>query len=177
MSDSSTERRSRRIRVAAFAASSLVALSGSVLPAETGAQTLRCATVLTAAELAAITPQPEENGSVDRGEGHSECSWKVRGAGESNTVSLTFWEPEATTQSLVPADSPEAFYEMLVKSAEDTRGASRQALKGAGLRSALFRSDAQREVYVLSRAGVAHLVADGLTDAQVEAIARAVAAP
>ena len=80
-------------------------------------------------------------------------------------------------EALVPAESPEAFFEIYVKSAETVRGKKREALTGVGQRSALFRDGNVRELYLLTKTGVAHLVTDALTDAQVQAVARAVAAP
>jgi acetyl-CoA acetyltransferase len=136
-----------------------------------------CATALSTVELAAISPGAEEISALVRADGHSECAWSVKGQGEANTLSLTFWEPRSMAEALVPAESPEAFFEIYVESAESVRGKKREALTGVGQRSALFRDGNVRELYLLTKTGVAHLVTDALTDAQLEAVARAVAAP
>ena len=136
-----------------------------------------CATLLQASELAAISPGAKEMDAFDHGEGHSACTWSVPGNGDANTLALTFWESAGMSSALVPADSPEEFFEIYVKSAEEVRSTKREVLRGVGLRSALFRTGTVRELYVLTRAGMAHLVSDGLSDAQVEAIGKAVAAP
>ena len=135
-----------------------------------------CAKALSTVELGAISPGAEEMSALVRADGHSECAWSVKGHGEANTLSLTFWEPRLMPHALVPADSPEEFFEIYVKSAEKVRGKKREALAGVGQRSALFRDGNVRELYLLTKTGVAHLVTDGLTDAQVQAVARAVAA-
>ena len=54
-------------------------------------------------------------------------------------------------------------------------GTAGETLEGVGLRSALFRQEGALTVYLLTRAGVAYIVAGGLTDAQIEAVTRAVA--
>ncbi len=133
-----------------------------------------CADLLTPSELSAISPGAEEMGANARGDGHSECSWSVRGGGGATTLTLTFWKASGMADALVPADSPEEFFEIYVKSAEQVRGTPREALKGVGLRSALFRDGALRELYVLTRTGVAHLLTDGLNDAQIAAVGKAV---
>ncbi len=133
-----------------------------------------CAGLLTAAELSAISPGAEEMGAIARGDGHSECSWSVRGGGGATTLTLTFWEASRMANALVPADSKEEFFEIYVKSAEQVRGTPREALKGVGKRSALFRDGALRELYVLTRTGVAHLLTDGLNDTQIAAVGKAV---
>jgi hypothetical protein len=136
-----------------------------------------CAGLLTAAELGAISPGAEEMGAFVRGEGHSECSWSLPGGGgrEESTLTLTFWEASGMASALVPADSPADFFDIYVQSAEQVRGAKGEARKGVGLRSALFREGAVRELYILTRAGVAHLLTDALSDSQITAVGKAVA--
>ena len=154
----------------------LAALIAAVPGAAVGAAA-GCAAKLTDTELVAISPGAEFMQALEPNPGHSECSWSVRGTGEANTLSVTFWEPRAMADAIVPADSPEEFFETYVQSAESVRGTQREALKGVGQRSALFREGGVRELYVLTKGGVAHLVTDALTDAQVTDVARAVAAP
>ncbi len=131
-----------------------------------------CAALLTPSEWNAISPGAEEMSAIARGEGHSECSWSL--AGGATTASLTFWEASGMADALVPAESPEEFFEIHVKSAEQVRGTPRETLRGVGQRSALFRDGPVRELYVLTRSGVAHLLTDGLDDAQITAAGKAV---
>lgn len=133
-----------------------------------------CAGLLTASELSAISPGAEEIGAIARGDGQSECSWSVRGEGDANTLTLTFWEASGMANALVPADSPEEFFEIYVKSAEQVRGKPREKLKEVGKRSALFRDGALCELYVLTGTGVAHLLTDGLNETQIAAVGKAV---
>ena len=151
--------------------------TGGPIRAEPAAPGPHCAALLTTKELVAISPGAEELSALERGEGHSECAWSVKGGGEANTLSLTFWESRSMADALVPADSPEEFFETYVKSAEGVRGTKREALKGVGKRSALFRDGLVRELYVLTKDGLAHFQTDGLTDAQIEGVGKAVAAP
>lgn len=174
------QRRSEKcfLRTAGTAWRALAPLAFLLLAAELQALAARpqpgCAGLLTAAELSASSPGAEEMDAIARGDGHSECSWSVRGGGDATTLTLTFWEASGMANALVPADSPEEFFEIYVKSAEQVRGKKREALKGVGMRSALFRDGALRELYVLTRTGVAHLITDGLNDAQIAAVGRAV---
>ncbi len=152
-----------------------VLLCGAQLPAFAAEPEPGCARLLTASALSAISPGAEENGAIARGDGQSECSWSVRSGGAATTLTLTFWEASGMANALIPADSPEEFFETYVKSAEQVRGKPREVLKGVGKRSALFRDGALRELYVLTRAGVVHLQTDGLNDDQIAAVGKAVA--
>lgn len=151
-------------------------LAGNVDAAGAAEKPALCATLLTLAELNAISPESEAMAASERSAGHTECSWSVRGNGEANTLSLTFWEPRAMAEALVPADTPADFFEIYVQSAEQVRGVKGESLKGVGQRSALFRDGTVRELYLLTQAGVAHLLTDGLDDAQITAAGKAVAA-
>jgi hypothetical protein len=135
-----------------------------------------CAKLLTAAELGAISPGAEALGAIVRGDGHSECSWSLPGSGsaEASTLAVTFWEASGMANALVPADSPREFFDLYVQSAEQVRNTPGELLKGVGLRSALFRDGAVRELYVLTRSGVAHLVTDALSDGQLAAAGKAI---
>ena len=175
MNASSTAKAQRKGRcwTTSLAIAALALASVTTAKAQPAESEPLCARLLTAAELEAVAPGSEEMRAVEYSEGHSECSWMV---GEG-TLSMTFWEPGAVKEALVPADTPEEFYEMHVRSTAEVGGTPGETLEGAGLRSALFRLEESRTVYLLTKAGVANLVAGGLTDAQVEAAARAVAAP
>ncbi len=155
----------------------LLALISISLPDAAAGAGPGCAAKLTDAELVAVSPGAESMQAFERNPGHSECSWTVPGNGDPNTLSLTFWEPRSMADAILSADSPEDFFEMYVTSAEDVRGRKRETLKGVGQRSALFRDGDVRELYVLTKAGVAHFITDGLTDAQMTELGRAVAAP
>jgi len=178
MSHGSTVKAERKGRcwTTSLAVAVLALASVDASKAQPAESTPLCASLLTAAELEEVAPGSEAMRAVEYAEGHSECSWMLGGGGEA-TLSLTFWEPSAVKEALVPADTPEEFFEMHVQSTAEVGGTAAETLEGVGLRSALFRQEGARTVYLLTRAGVGYLVAGGSTDAQVEAVAKAVAAP
>jgi hypothetical protein len=137
---------------------------------------LLCATLLTAAELeAAAGATFEKSEPLERGEGYSECSWTVRDG--SRTVTLSFWEPRAMSGGMVSASSPEEYFEMIVKSAEDTHEVKRETLQDIGLQAAFVTHSDLRVVFLQTPKGVAHVLTAGVTKAQAVAVAKAVAAP
>lgn len=181
---SPTTKQVKRYRTAGrFAGSCLAALAATLampagpLLAASPEEKILCSTLLTVAELNAISPGSESMAAIERSAGNSECSWSVKGDGDTNTLSLTFWEPGAMADALIPAESPAEFFEIYVNSAEQVRGVKGESVAGAGKRSALFRDGKLRELFLLTKAGVAHLLADGLNDAQITAVGKAVAAP
>lgn len=146
------------------------------VPAARAAEPL-CAAMLTAAELKAASGRDFDSGDpVSRDEGWSECSWFERGAGDSGmTVTVTYWNTAAIRAGLVPADSPREFFEMNASSTEQTMGSKREALAAIGVRAALFGGEQQTSVFIETKAGVAHVMATGLGEPQVVAVAKAVA--
>ena len=159
------------------AAAAIVLLAAAGQAAGAADEAPFCATAVTAAELAAIAPGFEPMTATEYSEGHSECSWMLGKEGEGGTVTMTFWEPAGLGASMTPAESPAELYEMLVSSTADVSGVAAEAIPGVGERSALFRLEGQRTVYVLTPAAVGYLVTGGLDDAQVKAVAAAMATP
>jgi hypothetical protein len=162
-------------RVAAAAVALMVATGQAARAADEEAPF--CARAVTTEELAAIAPGFEPMGATEYSEGHSECSWMLGSDGASGTVSMTFWEPSGLGASMIPAESTEELYDMLVSSAAEVAAVSPETIPGVGKRSALFRLEGQRTVYVLTSAGVGYLVTGGLDEAKVKAVAAAMATP
>jgi hypothetical protein len=154
----------------------VLAVAQPVVAQGQAASSLLCARLLTAADLKAATGATlEQSEPIERGEGYSECGWTVRDG--SRTVTLSFWEPSAMSGGMVSASSPEEYFEMLVKSAEDTHEVKRETLKGVGLRAAFLTHSDLMVVFLQTPEGVGHIMATGATKAQTVAVAKAVAAP
>jgi hypothetical protein len=138
---------------------------------------LPCAAMLTADEVkAAAGAAFEDMGPQERSPGESECAWMSRGAGGFKTVSVQFYAPSAIKAS-PNAATPDAFFEMLVTSAEEATSKKREAVAGVGQRAAFVAADPQTLAIVQRTDGVARIVANGLNKAQTIAVARAVATP
>jgi hypothetical protein len=135
-----------------------------------------CVALLTADELkAAVGSALEDMGPTERGEGESECAWMGR-AGGFKTVSVQFYDARAIKAS-PSASTPDAFFEMIVKAAEESTSKKREAVPAVGQRTAFVPTDPQTLAVVQRPDGVARIVANGLNKAQTLAVARAVATP
>jgi hypothetical protein len=141
-------------------------------PASAADSALMCAKLLTADEVkAAVGPGFQDMGPDKRKEGETGCSWMKRGEGEFKTVHLSFYEPAAME------GSADAFFETLVKAAEEVGSSKRELLKGIGLRAARVPYGEQMRVLVQTTGGVGLIAAFGVTKEQAIAVARAVANP
>ena len=137
-----------------------------------------CGALLTADEVKAAVGAAMESLGVDkRGEGETECDWMLRGApGGLKTVAVSFYDQTAIKASPT-ASTGDAFFEMVVKAAEESTSAKREMIPGVGQHAA-FVPTAPQTLAVVHRAdGVARIVANGLSKAQTIAIAKAVATP
>jgi hypothetical protein len=142
------------------------------------AQTPVCATLLTAEELkTAVGATMENMGAQTRESGESECPWMLRGPAGFKTVSVQFYDltmiKASTTVSTLPA-----FFEEIVSAAEGAAsGKKREMLTGIGQKAAFVPTDPQVLAVVQRADGVARIVGNNLTKAQITAVARAVATP
>ena len=144
----------------------LVAVS-LIAPAAGAAAPTTCASLLTASEVEAAAGKGfEDMGPDDRGEGVSECAWMSRGAGGFKLVAVTF-----------RAEKGEEEFEAELVSMEEAAGGKREALAGVEGKAALLKFGEQLVAVVYTAGGVARVAANGLTRAQVTALARAVAGP
>lgn len=135
-----------------------------------------CATLLTAAELRAIVGEGmQDMGPQQREPGESLCAWMARGGQRGfRTVAVTYYEPAALAGSPKTLD---ALYEDIVSGAEGVAAGARVRLNGIGVRADFVPTDPQVLVAVQLTGGVARIVANNLTRAEITAVARAVAAP
>lgn len=151
-----------------------------VAPAAVGAQTPpTCMTLLTADELTkAVGAGFKDMGGETRSAGETECPWMMRGGpGGFKTVSVQFYDLSAVKAS-PNAATLDAFFEQIVESGEAAAGGKkRQALTGIGQKATFVPTDPQVLAVVQREDGIARIVGNNLTRAQITAVARAVAAP
>jgi hypothetical protein len=142
----------------------------------TGAPT--CATVFTNDELVkAVGAGFEDMGAKTRDQGETECAWMARGGSKGfQTVSVQFYDLGAVKAS-ANANTLSAFFETIVSAAEGVATGKRQLLPGIGAQAAFVPTDPQVLAVVQRADGIARIVGNNLTRAQITAVARAVAAP
>ena len=129
-----------------------------------------CAPLLTAAEVKAAVGVPlEDMGPQDRSEGESLCPFMARGAGGFKTVALTLLQPAAMN-----GVAPSAVFDERVAAMQEIGYSKPVAIKG-GKRAALLTYEEQIVAYVELPGGVGHVVTNGLTRPQVEALVKAIA--
>jgi high-affinity K+ transport system ATPase subunit B len=163
-------------RSKAGAVCALLMLSAAGAPAQDAAPPLKCAALLTADEVkAAVGVAMQDMGPEERNPGETECAWMVREKGEFKTVSVQFYTTAYITGGANP--TPHAFYEDMVAFAEENNNTKRQALSGIGKAAAIVATDPQLLGVVQLEDGVARIVGNNLTKAQMTAVARAVATP
>jgi hypothetical protein len=167
-----------------FASTALVASFASLSPssstvhAQPAAATPTCSTLLTADELSkAVGPDFKDMGARPRGAGETECPWMLRGGTQGfKTVSVQFYDLTAVKASTTP--TLDAFFETIASGAEAAaQGKKREMLAGIGQKAAFVPTDPQVLAVVQRADGVARIVGNNLTKAQITAVARAVAAP
>lgn len=154
----------------------VVAASSAVPAAQAKAAT--CMTLLTDAEVTAAVGTAMENlGGQERNPGETECSWMI-GAGKPGfkTVSVQFYDL-SHIKSGAANETPEQFFEDIVSGTEGVATGKRQMLTGIGVKAAFVPTDPQVLAVVLLKDGVARIVGNNLTRAQITQIARAVAGP
>ena len=116
-------------------------------------------------------------GPDERSPGETVCSWMLRG-GSAGFKSLSVEAYELKYIEASPtAPGLDAFYELIVSSGEDAGSAKREPLAGIGLKAAFVAASPQVLAVVQRADGVARIVGNNLTKAQITAVARAVATP
>ena len=151
-----------------------------IAPSTVDAQTPpTCMTLLTADEVTkAVGAGFKDMGGRAREAGETECPWMLRGgAGGFKTVSVQFYDLSAVKANQNAA-TLDAFFEQIVESGEAAAGGKkREALAGIGQKATFVPTDPQVLAVVQRADGVARIVGNNLTKAQIAAVARAVAAP
>jgi hypothetical protein len=150
----------------------------SAQPAKAGAATPMCSTLLTAEELTTVIGEKmQDMGARERAAGETECPWMLRGGSSGfKTVSVQFYDL-SNIKGNSNAATPDAFFEMLVSSAEGVASGKREMLTGIGKKAAFVPATPQVLAVVARPDGVARIVGNNLTKAQITAVAKAVATP
>jgi len=164
---------SRMLTAAAFI------LLSNIASAQPSAAVPVCATLLTADELTKIIGEKmTDMGPRVRESGESECSWMLRGGSKGfKTVSVQFYDVKAIKASPAAPTLP-AFFEQTVSAGEGAAsGNKREMLTGIGDKAAFVQTDPQVLAVVQRPNGVARIVGNNLTKAEITAVARAVATP
>lgn len=173
------------IRATVFAVSAAALFSSSITisaqkpgaASAPKAATPMCATLLTADELGkAVVAGFQDMGADEREPGESSCPWMLRGgAAGFKTVNVQFY----TLANLKAAnETPDKFFDTLLSATEGVSGGKkREMLAGIGQKAAFLAADPQVLAVVQRADGVARIVGNNLTKAQITAVARAVAAP
>jgi hypothetical protein len=157
---------------------SLASLSSARVGAQAGAAAApTCSTLLTAEELTkAVGEKMADMGARPRGQGETECPWMLRGGSSGfKTVSVQFYDLSAikSTQS----GTADGFFENIVSAAEGVAAGKRELLPGIGQKAAFVPTNPQVLAVVQRADGIARIVGNNLTKAQITAVARAVATP
>jgi hypothetical protein len=161
-----------------MAAAAVVLLSNSA-NAQPSAAVPFCATLLTADELTKIVGEKmQDMGPRVRDSGESECSWMLRGGSKGfKTVSVQFYDMKVIKASPAAPTLP-AFFEQIVSSGEGAAsGKKREVLPGIGDKTAFVQTDPQVLAVVQRPDGVARIVGNNLTKAELTAVARAIVTP
>ena len=161
-----------------MAAAAIILLS-NIASAQPSAAKPACATLLTADELTkAVGEKMEDMGPRVRDSGESECSWMLRGGSKGfKTVSVQFYDMKVVKASTNAPTLP-AFFEQIVSSGEGAAsGNKREMLPGIGDKAAFVKTDPQVLAVVQRPDGVARIVGNNLTKAEITGVARAVATP
>jgi hypothetical protein len=147
-------------------------------PVTIGAQqpaTHRCASLLTADEIQKAVGETFENvDTISRNPGSTECTRIARGPKGAKSVVVQFFDVTYIKSGPDGDNTVERFF---TRMAAPSATEKVQPLPGVGLKAAVVTADPQRGAYVQLADGVARIVANNLTEAQVIAVARAVAAP
>jgi hypothetical protein len=136
-----------------------------------------CAQMLTAARLQAALGVSFDDVSdpVIYADGHSQCSF-LTGGGKKN-VMLTFLNLRAIQEGMISAESIPAYYDMNVRSTEETLETKGTPVKGVGVRAVLFDNPEVLRMMIETKKGFAEISASGLSAKEMEAVGRAAVAP
>jgi hypothetical protein len=137
-----------------------------------------CMALLTGDELTkAVGMAMTDMGAKTRGVGETECPWMLRGGTSGfKTVSVQFYDLQFIKAS-PSASTLDGAFEQIVSAGEGVASGKRELLPGIGQKAAFVPTDPQGLVVVQRADGVARIVANNLTKAQLTAVARAVATP
>ena len=166
------------IRAAVFAASAALILFTSItVTAQKPGAGPTCMTLLTADELSkAVVAGFKDMGGRERSPGETECPWMLRGGADGfKTVSVQFYDLQNIKASNTTSDK--LFDDLLSGTEGVSGGKKREMLAGIGQKAAFLAADPQVLAVVQRADGIARIVGNNLTKAQITAVAKAVATP
>ena len=136
-----------------------------------------CAALVTPEEIRKAIGRPvrEAEARVEN-DGGSLCAWMKGDDGKFFTAAVQFWSAEAIT-ARTPGATVAAEYDGWVESGTAAGSTKSEPLAGIGVRAVLMHPEPQLMALVERPDGVARIVGNGLTKAQMTAIAKAVATP
>lgn len=108
--------------------------------------------------------------------GATDCEWTSRGGTAGvKALSVNFFDSSKIKAS--PAGfTDDAYFEMVVSGAERAGSSTREMLAGIGLRTAFVTTKPQVQVVVQRPDGVARIIGNNVTKAEMTALARVLAA-
>lgn len=159
-----------------FAFAALIIGATLLTPTVYAQAPVTCGSLITDAEITKAVGTPmRAMGNDVRGRGHTECKWMLAGQGAFKTLAVIF-EDQSALEAANAATSAKLF-ETYVTSAEQTGKSKRVPLTGVGQRAAIIDVSEQTQVIVQRTDGVARIITNGMSRAQVTAIAQALMTP
>jgi hypothetical protein len=149
----------------------------SAQPAPTLAQPApTCAALITDAEVTrAVGAVMENMGPDTRGTGVTECSWMLRGQGPLKTLFVGVHDLTAVKATM--QGTPAKLFETYASTAEELGKTTRTPVAGVGQQAAIVKVEQQTQLLIQRADGFVRVVANGLSNAQLTAIARAIMTP
>lgn len=139
-----------------------------------GDDVAQCSKLLTQDEVKAAVGEAFDEVSEPTiyAEGHSVCAFF---GAEGKSVMLTFLDPGAIHNGMISAESVAEYFDMNVRSTEEVGGLKGKPLQGIGVRAVLFSTPERPTIMIETKKGFAEVASAGLTEKQLEAVAKAVA--
>lgn len=136
-----------------------------------------CMSLLTSEALAKVMGATfkEMGQEVDRS-GATDCEWMFRGGTDGvKALSVSFFDSSKIKAS--PAGfTDDSYFEMVVSGAERAGSSKREMLAGIGLKTAFVTMKPQVQVVVQRPDGVARIIGNNVTKAEMTALAKVLAA-
>ncbi|HKY22513.1 MAG TPA: hypothetical protein VJM31_14975 [Vicinamibacterales bacterium] len=163
---------SRRVQISLFAL-----LAALLVPATALVQPVaHCSALITDAEVTkAVGTAMRAMGSDERGKGTTECKWMLAGQGAFKTLFVGL--ETLASQSVTSTGSVDKLFELYVSTAEEQGKSKRTALPGVGQKAAIIAVSEQTQTIIQRTDGVVKIVSNGLTRAQITALAQDVMTP
>ena len=136
-----------------------------------------CMSLLTSEALAKVMGATfKDMGQEVARSGATDCEWMFRGGTDGvKALSVSFFDSSKIKAS--PAGiTDDAYFETVVSGAERAGSSKREMLAGIGLRTAFVATKPQVQVVVQRPDGIARIIGNNVTKAEMTALARVLAA-